>query len=483
VRLDKVGGDLQAVHLIGVGGAGMSALARLFFSRGVIVSGSDLKESRHLAALRVMGADIRVGHDSDNLLAPDVVVVSSAIPEANPELLEARRRGIPVLRRAEALALLMKQRRGLAVAGTHGKTTTTSLLVLILQEAGLDPSFAVGADLNEAGTNAYDGSGEFFVAEADESDGSFLCLAPEGALVTNVEADHLDFYRDLSEVEAAFHRFVELVPVDGVAVLCHDDAGAAGLAGSVTGRVVTYGIDPAQSGGGVDGRADVAAAHIEVLPYGSRFDLVAWGERLGRVEIRVPGRHYVKNSVGAAAMALSLGLSFDAVAAGVGRYTGVARRFQPRGSAGGVSLVDDYAHHPTEVAATLSAAQTAHYRRVFAVLQPHRYSRTRALGLQMGASLVGADLVVVTDVYGAGEAPIPGITGKRVVEGLLDVRPDAQVAYLPHLAEAADFVARRARPGDLVVTMGAGDVTLLPDLVLERLAERFGLCLLEEAGR
>ena len=452
----------ERVHLVGIGGAGMSAIAKVLLARGVDVRGSDLKESRATHALRALGARIELGHRAENVAEADVLVVSSAIPPANPEVAEARDRGIPVLQRAQVLALLMRERRAIAVAGTHGKTTTTSMIAVILQSAGLDPTFLIGGDLNEQGTNAHHGAGEWLVAEADESDGSFLWLAPEVAVVTNVEADHLDFYAGAADIRAAFGAFAEGLPPNGVLIACADDVGAAALLEDYRGRAIPYGIE----------RGTLRAEVVERGPTGTRSSVSADGQPVGELKLRVPGDHNVRNALAAVAAAGEAGVEFDAAAAALASFTGVARRFQLRGAADGVTLVDDYAHHPTEIAATLASARERGWQRVIAVFQPHRFSRTRHLGAALGASLAAADLTIVTDVYGAGEDPEPGVTGKLVVDGLLAAKPSARAAYIPSRRVLPDLVVARAKPGDLVMTIGAGDVTMLADEILYGLAER-----------
>lgn len=460
---DLVVADLDPVHLIGIGGAGMSAIAKVLLMRGIGVSGSDMKDSAGLAALRALGATTVVGHDAGNLGDVGAVVVSSAIREANPELRAARERGIPVLHRAQVLALLMRERRGIAVAGTHGKTTTSSMVALVLQRAGIDPSFLIGGDLNERGTNAHSGDGDWLVAEADESDGSFLWLAPELAILTNVEADHLDHYADEAEVRETFLAFTHNVAPDGCVVACGDDAGVRAIAARIERRVVTYGL--------TNGRWTAERApDVD----GQRLRVLRDGVFAGDVLLRVAGEHNARNALAAIAIADLVGISFDRAASALSSFAGVQRRFQDRGSAAGVRVVDDYAHHPTEVAATLSAAREARPRRIIAVFQPHLYSRTAFFGHALGAALSRADLVVVTDVYGAREDPQPGITGKLVVEGVIDTRPRALVAYVPKRGDIPRYVAGRARAGDLVLTIGAGDVTMLGDEILAAITARGG---------
>jgi UDP-N-acetylmuramate--alanine ligase len=454
------------VHFIGIGGAGMSAIARILLGRGVPVSGSDRAESGTTAALVQAGATIHIGHKPTNIGA-DVrtVVISTAIRESNPELIEARRRGLQVLHRAAALAEVMAGRRGVAVAGTAGKTSTTAMLTIALQSAGADPAFAIGGDLTESGTNAADGGGDLFVVEADESDGSFLLLSPYAAVLTNVEADHLDQHGTPEAVVAVFERFVDLIDRTGFLVACADDPGARGVA------------DHAQAGGlrvrtyGEAADADLRLAEVRLAAAGTTWLGRLDGVPLPEVRIPVAGRHMALNSAAALLAGLELGLPVERLAAGLESYGGVRRRFELRGTAGGVRLYDDYAHHPTKVAAQLQAARmVAGTGRVVVAFQPHLYSRTVAFAAEFGAALGLADEVVVLDVYGAREDPVPGVTG-ALVAGAVPL-PAEQVRYEPDRAAVAQAVASRARPGDLVITMGAGDVTELGSEILAALAER-----------
>jgi len=445
---------IHRVHLVGIGGAGMSGLARLFLARGVAVSGSDLKGSTQLDELRTNGADVAVGHDAANVAGPDAVVVSTAIGPGNPEVDEARRRGIPVLARAQVLAAMMRERRGVAVAGTHGKTTTTSMLAVILERAGLDPTYVVGGDLNESGSNAHSGTGEVFLAEADESDGSFLLLQPEVAVVTNVEEDHLDFFADREEIEAAFTAFCRRA---GLVVACADDPGTVRVVEASDATTVWYGesdtadvvLEEAvvRKGGGT------CRIRVEPSP-----GVEPWA---GRLDLPVPGRHHLLNAAGAVAAASRIGIQPDTAVAALEGFGGVRRRWEVRGRARGAAFVDDYAHHPTEITATLGAARADGADRIVAVFQPHRFSRTSSLWRALGESLVGADVVVVTDVFGAGEHPVPGVTGKLVVDGLVEAAPGKRAVYLPRRSDVAPFLAREVRAGDLVLTLGAGDITMV----------------------
>jgi UDP-N-acetylmuramate--alanine ligase len=443
------------VHLVGIGGTGMSALARLLLESGYQVTGSDHKETPVLAILRGLGAEIWVGqHDGERLGHPELVAASSAIRPGNPELVAARARGIPVLGRAEMLARATADKACVAVAGTAGKTTTTGMVVAILEEAGLDPSFAIGGDFMSNGVNAGAGTGPHFVVEADESDGTFLRFRPSVAVVTNVEADHLDYYADLEAVRAAFRAFVGLLPPHGTAVLCADDQGASSLAAEAPCRVVTYGL-----GAG----AEVRGLDLETGATGSRFRVAQAGEPAGEVELVIPGRHNVANALAAIAATRALGVDFHDASAALGRCTGMARRFELRAQRGGVTVVDDYAHHPTKVAATLMAARLGSWSRVVAVFQPHRYSRTKALAAELGEALTSADVAVVTDVYSAGEDPEPGVDGTLVASAASAARPDLDLVYVPDRGELAKQVAALVRPGDLVLTLGAGDITNLAD--------------------
>ncbi|HEV2757061.1 MAG TPA: UDP-N-acetylmuramate--L-alanine ligase [Actinomycetota bacterium] len=445
----------SSVHFVGIGGAGMSAIAKVLLERGVAVSGSDLKPSRPMTLLEAMGARVHVGHDAVHVGDADAVVVSSAIPDRNPELRAARDTGITVVTRGEALAAVLRGARSIVVAGTHGKTTTTSMIVSVLRAAGGDPTYLVGGGLNDAGTNAKSGRDDVAVAESDESDGSFLLLQPHVGVVTNVEADHVDYWASDEALHDAFRRF--LGATEGAAVVPAAQPEVVSWGRDAGVRCVTFG----------DG-ADVSASAVRLDPGGAAFDLVAAGES-HPVALRVPGMHNVSNALAAAAACLETGLSPAAVAHGLGEYRGVERRWQVRGEARGVTVVDDYAHHPTEVRATLGAARPGPWRRIVAVFQPHRYSRTRAFAREFGAAFGGADRVVVTDVYGAGEEPVPGVTGKLVADAVCGAYPGRPVAYLPHRDELLSYLAATARPGDAILTLGAGDVTTVGEELLEKI--------------
>jgi UDP-N-acetylmuramate--alanine ligase len=435
----------------------MSAIAKVLLERGVLVSGSDLKPSRAAAMLEAMGARVNIGHDAALIEEGQAVVVSSAIPASNPELRRAEELKLEVLARGEALAALLEGYRSIVVAGTHGKTTTTSMATTILRGAGLDPTYLIGGGLNDAGTNARFGSAEFAVAESDESDGSFLLLAPHIGVITNVELDHVDRWGSLDELYDAFRAFIDNIDVDGSVVVPAADAVLAGLAASSGRRVVTF-----------DDGGDVRAEDLVLRPQGAQFRLAYSGAH-GEVSLRVPGRHNVSNSLAAAAACLAAGVDVSAAAAGLSAYRGVERRLQMRGRSEGVTVIDDYAHHPTEIRATLAAVRPGPWGRVVAVFQPHRYSRTAALASGFGASFEDADRVVVTDVYGAGEQPVPGVTGKLVCDAVCTHVPGRPVAYLPHRADLIEYLTASTRPGDVVLTLGAGDITNVGEELLARL--------------
>ncbi|MEU4403281.1 UDP-N-acetylmuramate--L-alanine ligase [Streptosporangium sp. NPDC023963] len=456
-------GDLGRVHFIGIGGSGMSGIARILLKRGVPVSGSDARGSDMVTELRDLGARVHIGHAASHIKHVDTVVVSTAIRDSNPELGEALRQGLRVIPRAAALASVMAGKTGVALAGTHGKTTTTSMLTVALQKCGTDPSYCVGGQLVTTGLGADEGSGEVFVAEADESDGSFLMLAPDIAVVTNVEPDHLDNYGDPRAVHDSFARFVERVT--GTMVLCADDPGSAALIPIARARglkVITYG--EAED-------ADLRVSGIVPEGLGITFTIVGRGE----VRLAVPGRHNALNAASAIAVAGELGVSFDEIRDGLAAFTGAKRRFEAKGEAGGVAVFDSYAHHPTELAADLRAARdvVASFSgdgRVIAVFQPHLYSRTRFFADEFGAALGLADEAIVLDVYGAREDPEPGVSG-ALVAGKVPL-PAERVAYAPHRDGVPALVAGRARPGDIVLTMGAGDVTELGPRIVAELAAR-----------
>ncbi|WP_037067836.1 UDP-N-acetylmuramate--L-alanine ligase [Pseudonocardia acaciae] len=462
------GTDLERVHLIGIGGAGMSGVARILLARGAAVSGSDAKDSRTVLALRAQGARIAVGgHDGahlEQLDGPPTVVVSSAIRKDNPELVAAHERGLTVLHRSDALAALMSGRRVACVTGTAGKTSTTSMLTVALQHCGLDPSFAIGGDLTAAGSGAHHGTGDIFVAEADESDGSFLRFSPEVAVVTNVEVDHLDHFGSPAEYAGAFTKFLARIVPGGALVTCVDDPGGERLAAEAEAagiRVRRYGRTAPGSSG------DALLLDHEPVGTGGRVRL-----RLGSgdehvLELPVPGEHMALNALAALLAGIELGAPVAELLDGLAGFSGVRRRFEFKGRAGGVVVYDDYAHHPTKVAAALTAARQVAEGRLIVAFQPHLYSRTRAFHREFGAALALADEVVVLDVFGAREDPEPGVSGALVAESV--PLPAERVHYVPRWSDVPEVLAKLAEPGDMVITMGAGDVTVLGPEVLTEL--------------
>lgn len=450
---------LMRVHMIGIGGAGMSALAWILLQRGHPVTGSDLRAGRSVAALRAMGAQIQIGHAPDTVDDSELVVVSTAIPDRDPELRRAVELGLPVLRRAQLLAALMADHDQLLVAGTHGKTTTTSMATVCLQTGGVDPSFAIGGTLHDAGTSAHHGTGRWFVAEADESDSSFLEYEPDIAIVTNVDLDHHDEFADLDAVDRVFVAFLARRRPGSIAVVCLDDPGVQRVLPDVAEPVLTYGEHP---------DATLRIVETALHPHGARFGLLHDGEDIGRFEISLPGRHNVANATAAALASAHAGVDWDGIRRGLSIFAGASRRFERLGAAGGVTVVDDYGHHPAELRATLSAArQTAPGGRVVAVFQPHRFSRTAALGTELGAALIEADIVIVTDVYGAGEQPVAGVNGDLVARAALEA--GVETHYVPSVADVPARVIDLVEPGDLVLTLGAGDITEVGPVVLQHL--------------
>ena len=452
---------LRRLHFVGAGGVGMSGLAEiLLLSTPLEISGCDLARSENIDRLLKLGARIATGHDASHVRDADLIVVSSAVDEANPEVAAARERGIPVIRRAEMLAEIMRLKQGIAIAGTHGKTTTTSLTGMVLTEAGFDPTIVVGGRVRILGTNARLGKGDYLVAEADEFDRSFLELVPVVAVITNIEADHLDTYRDVEDIRDAFAAFANNVPFYGAVIACADDPGVVSILPRVKRRVVTYG----ESAG-----AALSAREIRLDATGTSFEV--WeGETwsLGSVRLRLPGRHNVLNALAAIAVGRELSVPFPTIARALAEFTGVVRRFETKGERGGVLVVDDYAHHPTEVSATLASARQVYPgRRLVAVFQPHLFSRTRDFAKEFGRALTACDLSIITDVYASREKPIKGVTGELVAAAAREAGC-CEVVYVPEKTKVVGEIIRLARPGDVVLTMGAGDVVRFGEEFLSR---------------
>jgi UDP-N-acetylmuramate--alanine ligase len=458
---------VKSVHFVGIGGAGMSGIARILLARGVAVSGSDAKDSRSVLALKAQGAKIALGHAAENLDqlegGAQTLVVSSAIKETNAELAEAKRRGITVLHRSQALAALMEGKRAACIAGTHGKTSTTSMLTVALQHCRLDPSFAIGGDLNDSGANAHHGSGAAFVAEADESDGSFLVFSPSVAVVTNVEADHLDHHGTVEAYVRVFDSFVERIVPGGVLIACADDPGSAALAD----RAEALGVRVRRYGHDVTGEGDAKLSSYQPVDVGGLSTVELNGAEL-EVRVAVPGEHMAGNAVAALLAGLELGAPPAELLAGLAAFGGVRRRFEFKGTANGIRVYDDYAHHPTEVAAALGGARpVAGEGKLIVVFQPHLYSRTKEFSVQFGQALALADEVIVLDVYGAREDPMPGVTGVLVAEAV--ALSSERVRFEPSFDRIPALVKGIASPGDLVLTMGAGDVTQLGTEIISAL--------------
>jgi len=445
------------VHFVGIGGIGMSAVARVLLSMGVRVSGSDLKINSTLDKLTLHGALVTLGHASDNVRGADAVVISSAIPPDNPEVIAAQRAGIPVLQRAEMLAEIMADKRGIAVSGTHGKTTTTSMIALVLDAGGLEPTVLIGGEVNDLGANARLGSGDVVVAEADESDASFLRLSPHCAVVTNIENDHLGYFRDLEHLIDTFSLFVRRAPADGSIVASADCPAVQELLRRLRQSPRLLG-DPRVVTAGFDVAADVRPDAVRLADFGSSFGVLRAHRMLGEIQLRVPGRINVQNSLCAAAVGLEFGVPFETIARALGRFRGVARRFQILYERDDRIVVDDYAHHPTAVQETIAAARAYWPGRIVVAFQPHRYSRTAYLFRDFAHALLGADAILITDIYPAGEVPLPGVRAESILECIRDLDRSKDAQYLPKTADALAYLQNSMRGGDLVLTLGAGDI-------------------------
>jgi len=461
-------GKIRRVHFVGIGGIGMSGIAEVLLNLGFTVSGSDVKSSPVTERLAQLGARFSEGHEAANVCEAQVVVISSAVKPDNPEVVEAQRLEIPVIPRAEMLAELMRLKFSVAVAGAHGKTTTTSMIALMLAEAGLDPTAVIGGRLDAFGSSARLGNGQLMVAEADESDRSFLQLLPSIAVVTNIDREHLEHYRDLEEIESAFAAFMNRVPFYGAVIACTDPPwrdSFESVRPRLHRRVVTYGLGPG---------ADVTAACVKVSPHGSDFDVMVKGRRLTGIHLGVPGRHNVQNALAAVAVGLELDLEAETIQCGLERFRGVDRRFQVKAQSGGVTVVDDYGHHPAEIRATLAAARDSGARRIWAIFQPHRYTRTKFLMDDFAHCFDGVERVYVLDIYPASELPIEGVTSERLVARMHALGFD-RAEYAPSEGQLRASLVNELRPGDMVLTIGAGSVwkvgeSLAEDLTMAKLA-------------
>ena len=450
----------KRIHFIGIGGAGMSGLARMALSHGITVSGSDAKDSSVITALSALGASVSSSHIGSNVDGADLVVFSNAIAANNPERMRAIELALPTLTRAAALAILMSESKSVAVAGTHGKTTTSSMLAVALQACGADPSFAIGGTITASGSNAHRGTGEIFVAEADESDGSFIEYNPFAAIVTNVEHDHVDFFATPEAVAQAFEDFAETINAAGFLTYCADDQGATALAGAVDRvQVISYGVS--------DG-ADLHIDQIELLTMGSKARAVWNGKTVGHIELQVPGHHNLLNAAGVLATGLKLGFPAAELLTGLSTFRGTGRRFEVKGSVHGVRVIDDYGHHPTEIQVTLEAARRyAADGRLIVIFQPHRFSRTQAFAGEFAKTLDVADRAIVLEIYAASEKPIEGVTSRLITKQM------SKGEYIPNFVEVTDSVVASAEPGDVIVTLGAGDVSSLAPIIVEGLIRRF----------
>ncbi len=452
-------GKIQHIHFVGIGGIGMSGIAEVLLNLGYQVSGSDTKETEVTRRLESLGAKISYGHRRENLKEADVVVTSSAIRKGNPEVEAAEERLIPVIPRAEMLAELMRMKIGIAVAGTHGKTTTTSLIATVLAAGGLDPTVVIGGRLNSIGSNARLGQGEYLVAEADESDGSFLKLMPTIAVVTNIDPEHLDFYKGIDEIKETFLSFLDKIPFFGLAVLCLDHPNIQSLLPRLKKRFTTYGLTT---------QADFQAKEIVFEGLSTSFDVVHRRREIGRLSLRMPGLHNVYNALATLATAFELDIPFQVVQGTLRDFSGIQRRFQIKGEKKGILVVDDYGHHPVEIMATLKAARGGWSKRIIAVFQPHRYTRTQALFKDFLTAFYDADVLVLTDIYPAGEDRIEGVESKALFEGLREYG-HKDVTYLPDKKEIVEHLLRVISPGDLVITLGAGDIWQVSEELVNRL--------------
>ncbi len=442
--------SIKKLHFVGIGGIGMSGIAEILIDEGFAITGSDRAASENTERLRSLGARVYIGHEAANL-EPDVdaLVYSSAVPPENPEVAEAQRRKIPVIRRAEMLAEVMRLKYGIGIAGTHGKTTTTSMVSLVLMEGGVDPTVIVGGRLHGlAGSNARLGKGEFIVVEADEYDRSFLSITPTIAVLTTLETDHLDCYRDLEDIKGAFIQFANKVPFYGFVILCLDEPALQDIMPRIKKKIITYGLN---------GQADLQAVDILHRQSTSTFTVLREGKELGAIHLQIPGRHNVQNALAAIAVGLELNVPFAQVKAGIEKFTGVFRRWEVKAEFNGITVVDDYAHHPTEIRATLAGAKAGWRRRVICVFQPHLYSRTRDFYDEFGRSFFNADILVLTDVYPAREEPIQGVSGELIANAAKEFG-HKQVHYVPDKKQVAQFLLKIMQSGDIIITMGAGDI-------------------------
>ncbi len=449
--------SFNKVYFIGIGGISMSGIAEILLEKGIKVSGSDLNNSHLLDMLREKGAEIFIGHDASNIQGAELVVISNAIPETNPELVYARESNIYVYKRAEMLAELMKEQKGIAISGTHGKTTTTSMAATILMEGNQDPTILVGGELDSIGGNYYLGEGEYLLTEADESDGSFLYYQPEVVVVTNVEMDHQDYYDSEKKLLTTFRKFLKKIPEEGKSIVCAEDELLMSLVNIDDNKVVTYGIE----------KGDIQAKDCKLYPFGSIFKLYVNGKEITEVNLQIPGKHNVLNSLAAIGVAIHTGMNYRQIKSGIEKYSGVHRRFEKKGLLGDILIVDDYAHHPTEIEATIKVAKNTGYERVIAIFQPHRYSRTKHLMNNFNDSFEFVDHLIITDIYSAGEKKIPGVNAADLAKSIAKCS-SFPVDYIADLNDVVKYLTKIVRSKDLVITIGAGDVYRVGELFIDK---------------
>ncbi len=454
-------GKIKRIHFVGIGGIGMSGIAEVLLNMGYAVSGSDLKDSDTVKRLRDLGASISVGHSGENVHGSGVIVISSAVNDRNPEVIEARSLDIPVIPRAQMLAELMRLRYGIAVAGSHGKTTTTSMVSTVLSHGGLDPTIVVGGKVKTLGTNARLGKGNFMVVEADESDGSFLLLSPVISVLTNIDEEHLDHYKSLRELEGAFSSFANKVPFYGLSVFCIDCPRVRAIADKFEKRSVTYGFDT---------QAELRAENVRISGFNTEFEVVLNSSPLGKISLHVPGRHNAQNALAAVAVGMELGMSFGDIRDGLGEFRGIDRRLQIKGRGRDVLVLDDYAHHPNEIRATINAVRDSGLGRIVAIFQPHRYTRTKLLFDDFAKVLLDIDVLFLMDIYPAGEEPIPGVSSKSLYQSVKE-HGHKNVFYSNGSDNLVSSVLSAVRPGDVVITLGAGNVWAVGEKIAEQIGQ------------
>lgn len=455
--------NIKKIHFVGIGGAGMSAIAKVLLEMGYTITGSDLNKSETINKLVKNGAKVFTGHREENIEGVEAIVVSTAISEENPEVQMARQIGIPIFHRADMIAQLMLQYQGIAVAGAHGKTTTTAMIAVMLENAGVDPTVIIGGEVDYLNGNAKLGNSRYLVAEADESDGSFLKFSPHIAVVTNIENDHMDFYKTVENILQTFNKFLHNLPKeDGLGILCFDNAYVRDIANSLDRQYISYAVEH---------EAEYMARDIRMDGVITTYDVYRKDELLGTLKLNIPGRHNVANSLAAVVVGMTLGLTFAQIATGLAHFQGAKRRFQTKARLNGVWIIDDYAHHPTEIATTLLAARQTNPKRLICVFQPHRYSRTQFLRAEFGGAFTSSDVIIITDIYAAGEEPIPGINGETLKQEI-EKQTDRQVIYIPEKDKIARYLSEIVEPGDLVMTMGAGNIYLAGEELVEMLMEK-----------